>query len=151
MESDTFEIKDFKFAKDLSKSQMDRILSISKFREFAVKEIVFEEFETLDTLYVLIEGTVVLGINVQKKGRINIGSIHPGSIFAWSALFPPYLSSASATAHTPAKVLAVPAGKLLEIFDDDPAFGYLFMKMISNTISQRLTDTRLQLVNIITI
>jgi CRP-like cAMP-binding protein len=80
-----------------------------------------------------------------------MGSLHPGSIFAWSALFPPRQSSASATAQTPVKALAIPAGKLLEIFESDPSFGYVFMKTISNTLSQRLTDARHQLVNVLTI
>jgi CRP-like cAMP-binding protein len=146
----TFEIKDFRFLKDLSESQMESIFSISNFQEFAVKENLFEEYGALDTLFILLEGTVILGMKV-PKGKISIGSIHPGSILAWSALFPPALSSASATAHTPVKALAIPAAKLLRIFEEDPTFGYVFMRMIGKTVSERLTDTRLQLVNVLSI
>jgi len=147
----TLDIQEFQFAKGLTNTQAESLLGISDIKSFSVKELLFDEFEELDNLFVLLEGTVVLGVNVPKKGKINIGSIHPGSIFAWSALFPPYLSTASATAHSPVKVLAIPAGKLLSIFENDHAFGYVFMKMISSTVSQRLSDTRLQLVNVITI
>ncbi len=147
----TLDIRTFQFARELTEAQVESLLSISTIRDYSVRELLFDEYGELDNLFVLLEGTVILGVNVPKKGKINIGSIHPGSIFAWSAMFAPYLSTASATANTPVKVLAIPAGKLLNLFDKDPAFGYVFMKMISSTVSQRLSDTRLQLVNVITI
>ena len=119
----TLDIQEFQFAKGLTDTQTKILLSISDIKSHSVKALLFDEFQELDSLFVLLEGIVILGVNVPKKGKINIGSIHPGSIFAWSALFPPYLSTASATAHAPVKVLAIPAGKLLSIFDNDYTFG----------------------------
>ncbi len=86
-----------------------------------------------------------------QERDINLNTIHPGQLFSWSALFPPHISTASAVASHPVKVLAIKSARLIAMFEDDPSFGHKFMNIISHTLSQRLADTRLQLVNIMSL
>ena len=141
------EISQLRFFSEFDGPIVDKILNLADIKEFKVKEVIIEEHQELSELYILFEGRVILGINVPGKGRISLNTIHPGQLFSWSALFPPYISTASAVAIQPVKVLAIKSAKLMEMFEDDPSFGFKFMNIISHTLSQRLTDTRLQLVN----
>ena len=151
MKNDIDQLKKLRFFSEFDESIAERIINSSDIKEFGVKEVIIEEHQELSELYILIEGQVILGINIPKKGKINLNTIHPGQIFSWSAMFPPYISTASAVAAQPVKVLAIKSAKLMQMIDDDPSFGFKLMSIISNTLSQRLSDTRLQLVNIISL
>jgi len=151
VEKDFDQLKQLKFFSEFDDPVAEKIIRICELREFKVKEMIIEEYQELSELYILIEGSVMLGINTPKKGRINLDTIHAGQIFSWSALFPPYISTAYAMATQPVKVLAIKSVKLMQMIDDNDAFGYKFMNIISHTLSQRLADTRLHLINIISI
>jgi CRP-like cAMP-binding protein len=151
MLTDSQIIKNLRFAEDFDEGDIQKVLDISSIKEFSVKEPLFEEYEEVHELFILIEGSVVLGLNVPKKGKISFTSVHKGHVFSWSALFPPHISTASAVASTPVKVLSIPSADLLKLFESDTQFGFRFMRMIAKTISQRLSDTRLQLVNVVTL
>ena len=151
MKNDIAQLKEIKLLSEFDDPVLQKIMTFSEIKEYKVKEVIIEEHQELSELYVLVEGRVILGINVPKKGRINLNTIHPGQLFSWSALFPPYISTAFAVATHPVKVLAIKSAQLKKMFDDDPPFGLKFMNIISHTLSQRLADTRLQLVNIISL
>lgn len=144
-------LKQLKFFSEFDDTVTERIIKSCELKKFRVKEVIIEEYQELSELYILIEGRVVLGINIPKKGRINLDTIHPGQIFSWSAMFPPYISTAFAIATQPVKVLAIKSAKLMQMMEDSDAFGHRFMTIISHTLSQRLADTRFHLVNIISI
>ena len=129
----------------------EKILNRSEIKEFGVKDVIIEEYQELSELYVLIEGKVILGIHTPKKGRINLNTIHPGQIFSWSAMFPPHISTAYAVATEPVQVLAIQADKMKQMIEENASFGYAFMRIIGQTLSQRLADTRFQLVNLISV
>jgi CRP/FNR family cyclic AMP-dependent transcriptional regulator len=144
------ELKKIKFFSDFEEANAEKIIEISDLKEFKVNDVIIEEYQKLSELYILVEGLVILGINVPAKGRINVDTIHPGQIFSWSAIFPPYISTAYAIATQPVKVLAIKAPELIKLMNNNHTFGFKIMKIIGKTLSQRLADTRFQLVNIIT-
>ena len=151
MEKDIGKFKKLKFFTEFDDPVAEKIIHSGELREYKVKEVIIEEYQELSELFILVEGAVVLGINIPNKGRINLDSIHPGQIFSWSAMFPPHISTAYATATQPVKVLAIKAAKLMQMMEDDAAFGFRFMNIVSHTLSQRLADTRFHLVNVISI
>lgn len=145
------QLKKLKFFSEFDDPVAEELIQSCELKEFGVKEMIIEESQELSELYILAEGRVVLGIHTPKKGRINLDTIHQGQIFSWSAMFPPYISTAFAMATQPVKVMAIKSAKLSQMMMESDAFGYKFMSIISYTLSQRLADTRLQLVNIISL
>jgi len=144
------EITDFKQIKFFEKytvEQLQKLASISTVKEFKVKEIIFEQYDELTEIYVLLQGSLSLGISLPKDKRIHLGTIEEGQLFSWSAIFPPYISTAWVMAIAPAKVIAVDARKLNAEFEQDCDFGFKTMSKIAQTISHRLSDTRFQLMN----
>jgi CRP-like cAMP-binding protein len=151
VKTDIEQLKKMKFFREFDDPVAEKIIQRCELKEFSVKEVIIEEYQELTELFILIEGRVMLGINIPKKGRINLNTIHPGQIFSWSAMFHPYISTAYAIATQPVKVLAIKSTKLMQMIEENHSFGYKLMNIFSQTLSQRLADTRLQLVNIISL
>ena len=145
------ELKNVRFFDAYNDEQLKKILSISCIKEFKVKEILFEQYDELSELYVLLEGCLSMGISLAKEKRIHLGTIEEGQLFSWSAVFSPYISTAWVMATCPTKVLAIDAKKLSLEFENNCAFGFKTMSKIAQTISHRLSDTRFQLMNQMTI
>jgi len=145
------DLKKIRFFDDYTDKQLNIIYKISSIKEFKVKEILFEQYDELREVYILLEGSLSLGISLEKEKRIHLGTIEEGQLFSWSAVFAPYISTAWVMAITPARVIAVDSKKLNQEIEKDCDFGFKTMSKIAQTISHRLSDTRFQLMNQMTI
>jgi CRP-like cAMP-binding protein len=139
--------KKVRFFDHYTDKQLDTIAQMSSIKEFKVKEVLFEQYDELSDLYVLLEGSLSLGISLAKEKRIHLGTIEEGQLFSWSAVFSPYISTAWVMAVTPATVISIDAKKLNKEIEKDCDFGFKTMSKIAQTISHRLSDTRFQLMN----
>ncbi|MCX6253512.1 MAG: Crp/Fnr family transcriptional regulator [Bacteroidia bacterium] len=145
------ELSKIRFFDDYHEKQLETITGMSSLKEFKVKEILFEQYDELSEVYVLLEGTLSLGISLASEKRIHLGTIEEGQLFSWSAVFSPYIATAWVMAITPAKVIAIDSKKLNQEFKKDCEFGFKTMSKIAQTISHRLSDTRFQLMNHLTL
>jgi CRP-like cAMP-binding protein len=145
------ELRKIRFFDDYHEKQLETIAGMSEIKEFKVKEILFEQYDELSDVYVLLEGCLSIGISLAMEKRIRLGTLEEGQLFSWSAVFSPYISTAWVMATCPTKVLAIDAKKLNLEFKKDCEFGFKTMSKIAQTISHRLSDTRFQLMNQLTI
>jgi Cyclic nucleotide-binding domain. len=145
------DLKKIRFFENYSEKQLDTIAQMSSMKEFKVKEILFEQYDELTDVYVLLEGSLSLGISLAQEKRIHLGTIEAGQLFSWSAVFSPYISTAWVMAITPAKVISIDAKQLNKEIEKDCEFGFKTMSKIAQTISHRLSDTRFQLMNQLTL
>jgi CRP-like cAMP-binding protein len=141
------DLKSIRFFDDYNDKQLNIFLGISSIKEFKVKDILFEQYDELTDVYILLSGCLSLGISLAKEKRIHLGTLEEGQLFSWSAVFKPHISTAWVMATCPTKVLAVEAGELSLAFEEDCEFGLKTMTKIAHTISRRLSDTRFQLIN----
>jgi CRP-like cAMP-binding protein len=141
------DLKGISFFKGYTDKQLETILKMSTIKEFKVKEIMFEQYDELSEVYVLMQGTLSLGISLAQEKRIHLGTIEEGQLFSWSAIFPPFISTAWVMALTPAKVISINSKKFNSEIEKDCDFGFRTMSKIAQTISHRLSDTRFQLMN----
>ena len=141
------ELKKVRFFEDYTDDELNIFITISSIREFKVKEVLFEQYDELSDVYVLLEGCLSLGISLANGKKIHLGTLDEGQLFSWSAVFSPHISTAWVMATCPTKVLAIDAGKLNIEFEKNCAFGFKTMSKIARTISHRLSDTRFQLMN----
>ena len=74
-----------------------------------------------------------------------ITHIHPGEVFAWSALTGGNELTATAVATEDCEVFVLPAEQLRSAMDEDPTFGYQIMDRLATLVASRLLDTRQQL------
>jgi CRP-like cAMP-binding protein len=145
------DLKNVRFFDNYTDEQLKIFIGISSIKEFKVKDILFEQYDELNEIYVLLNGCLSLGISLAKEKRIHLGSLEEGQLFSWSAVFSPYISTAWVMATCPSKVMAIDSKKLISEFDKNCEFGFKTMSKIAQTISYRLSDTRFQLMNQLTL
>lgn len=144
-------LKNVRFFDNYTDDQLKIFIDISSIKEFKVKDILFEQYDELKEIYVLLTGCLSLGISLAKEKRIRLGTLEEGQLFSWSAVFNPYISTAWVIATCPTKVMAIDAKKLTHEIDKNCEFGFKTMSKIAQTISRRLSDTRFQLMNQLTL
>jgi CRP/FNR family transcriptional regulator len=145
------DLKNVRFFDNYTDEQLKIFIGISSLKEFKVKDILFEQYDELNEIYVMLSGCLSLGISLAKEKRIRLGTLEEGQLFSWSAVFSPYISTAWVMASCPTKVIAIDAKKLILEFDKNCEFGFKTMAKIAQTISRRLSDTRFQLMNPMTL
>jgi CRP-like cAMP-binding protein len=145
------DLKKIRFFDNYTEKQLDTIARMSTIKEFRVKQVLFEQYDELSDISVLLDGTLSMGISLAGEKRIHLGTIEEGQLFSWSAVFSPFISTAWVIAVTPAKVLSIDAKKFNKEIEKDCDFGFKSMSKIAQTISHRLGDTRFQLMNQLTL
>jgi CRP-like cAMP-binding protein len=114
-------------------------------------EVLFEECQKANTIYLLLEGSVDLYYKSEEefhpktKKEFSVGEINPGEILAVSALVEPYVLSATAKVAQPSRLIKFDAEALRELFTRDPYMGYTVMLQVAKAIMERLMYTRVQL------
>jgi len=132
----------------------DHLISIAMITEeinVPAGDILFEEGQPADYLYLLETGSVDLTFKSEEKFRpetkkvFPVGEINPGELFGISAVLEPYIYTASEHTSQESKALKIDATGVRAMMKDDPGAGYIFMSQVAKAIMERLTYTRIQL------
>ncbi len=108
---------------------------------------IVEEGGPADSIYAIVEGSVALELNVAHRAQHIVQTVHRGEVIGWSWLFPPHRWSFTALALDSTQLIRLDAGQLRALLDDDCALGYEMMKRFARVMTDRLSATRLQLVD----
>lgn len=140
-------ISRYPFFSDLDLDDIITIANTAEGNTVESGEFVFREGDELRYFYIVIEGAI--GIVRERSGKNSItetviSAVGPGHVFAWSALVPPYLATASAKALTPCWLITFDCQKLLQAFQNDCEFGFRMMQKIVQISRDRLLDARIE-------
>lgn len=114
-------------------------------------QVIFNEGDPAEALYVLLEGSIELFYRAEEvyplemRGEFSVGKILPGEVFGISALIEPYILNASARSPLAARLVRIPAFDLRKLIEGDPLLGYVTMQQVTQVLIQRLAYTRVQL------
>jgi CRP-like cAMP-binding protein len=106
---------------------------------------VFREGEVADSVYLVVSGKLSLELSpwtIDNKHLINVG---PGEMLGWSSLAEQPRFAATVIACEPTRLVRVNAGRLRAICDEDPQFGYEFMRRAMLALAKRLSASWSQL------
>jgi len=148
------------FFAGLSEEQVAHIARAAKEIDVGTGHIFFSEGDTIDTFYLVQEGTVDITINIPDREHehtyveqltrnmsmepVTVTTISVGEIFGWSALIPPHESTANAIAANHCRVIAVDCENLRSIFRQDCEFHNLMLIKAAQTVRSRLRDMRIE-------
>lgn len=96
----------------------------------------------------LISGRVALSFEHPGAGVRTLGSVSPGDLLGWSALRKDARWTLTGRTTKPTRCLAFPGDELRALCDRDREFGYCLMRYVFEVVSQRLVDTRVQLLDL---
>jgi CRP-like cAMP-binding protein len=107
---------------------------------------IFNENDAAKHLYIVVEGRVVIMIDIARGRQAVIDTVTRGGSFGWSALVPPYIFTGTAQAVDRVRLIAVPGDELKGLCKVNCAMCYTIMERLATIVSRRLMETRLQLI-----
>ena len=134
------------FVADFSPQDRARLAALAKEVRFAADQVIFHEGDDYSVFYLLGKGMVALELEVPGH-VLRVQTVYGGDVFDWSALLPHAGKHFQARALEPVTALAFEGDQLLASFKADPQFGLAFMLRLMGVVSERLRNTRLQLVD----
>lgn len=135
---------------DLKQSQIDCLASIATLHELGTGDLLFTEGDREDYLYVLLEGQVVLEVEVPTRGQVPVYTAEILDIIGWSSMTPiARQRTASVRATKPCLLLGLNSKLLQQMCEEDHDLGYIIMRRLANVVANRLLTTRLCLLDII--
>ena len=137
--------------------QQDDVM-LARIASFAEEKVIdagahlFSQGEEAKYLYLVIEGSVVLTMNVGKKGAQTLEELEPlgkDRVLGWSSMVKPHVYRMGAYAKQRSRVIAFEGRKLHKLFDENPSFGYYFLQRLTEVIGSRLIGKCVQLMSLI--
>ncbi len=141
-------LKSNSFFSDFPEDHLDQLLSIAREVEYRAREEIFHEHEPAKDVFLISSGKAALVICEAGLGCRQIMEVTEGDLIGWSPLLDRPRLSDTARTLTPVKVIAFDGSKLLQLCEDNPQFGYTFMRQTAKVLSERLNAVRWQLVNV---
>ena len=137
----------YPFFAGLGEAELKAIAMIAEELQVPTGTILFEEGQTADSLFLLLEGNVDLSFNspLGVMEQVHIGGVNPGEPFAISALIPPHTLKHTARAGTPVHAIKIPAAPLCTMCAQDARMGYQMMRRAAEAAIELLHFTRIQL------
>ena len=135
------------FVSDFSPQDQARLATLAKEVRFAPDQVIFREGDDYSVFYLLGKGMVALELEVPGH-VLRVQTLYAGEVFDWSALLPHAGKHFQARALDAVTALAFEGDQLLASFRADPQFGLAFMLRLMGVVSERLRNTRLQLVDV---
>lgn len=132
-------LSDIYLFKQLDEQELDRLESIAETRHFNSDDIIFDQGDEADSLYVIQYGSVQIRRN--DDDTLGIRTLGSGSHFGEMSLIDEQKRSAGATVKEPSELVIIRYAPLLELLDAHPAIAVKFYRAIARYLSGRLRRT----------
>ena len=142
------DLKRIEFFADLTEGELRAIQEICKEEGYRAGDFIFREDTPAEHLYVLKNGKVSIDIKVTSDRYLSVFTVSSfAEPFGWSALVAPFRFSASARCIEDSTIFSIDGKRLMELIERDYRMGFLIMRRIARVISERVRETRLQLIH----
>jgi CRP-like cAMP-binding protein len=140
---------------NLSSTQLELVDSICEAKEYKKDEVLFEENDTSDELYVIGRGAVEILVDPGFVGTENadyehvvIAELHQGQVLGEVALVDQGLRSATARiSRNGTWLLRITRPRLMLLCDTYPELGYKLMKNLAADLALKMRNTDLTVRN----
>jgi serine/threonine protein phosphatase PrpC/CRP-like cAMP-binding protein len=129
--------------KYLSYAELVRVMNLASTREFATDELIFEEGEPGDAMYVVLSGVVRL-----DKGDQVLAQLDKGDHFGEMALVDRSPRSLSAIAAESTRALSIGRGDFYELIRKEPDLSVKLLWSFVQVLADRLRKTNMSLSNL---
>jgi CRP-like cAMP-binding protein len=141
-------LKDIQFLRGAPPDDLEQIASVADICDYRKSETVFREGEAAESIYLVVSGKLSLELSpstIYHKYLVDVG---PGEMLGWSSLVEDSCFVATAVVAENARLVRIDAARLRAICENDPEFGYEFMRRTMLALGKRLTATWSRLANV---
>jgi CRP-like cAMP-binding protein len=132
---------------------LEEIAMLSNEVNKAEGDWLFHENEEATKLYLVLEGAVALTLFVYLNGEqqhlASSHSLDKNEIIGWSSIVPPHQYKIGARAVKDSRLLEIDAVPLRQLLDDNPEYGYRFLRQVAEVISERFMLVNIQLMSMV--
>jgi CRP-like cAMP-binding protein len=141
-------LRTIRFLDDLNDEDRHKLAAMARLERYPPETFVFREGERPGRIFLVAEGSAALEIRLPEHGGRRIQIVGPGELLGWSPLLGPFPMTASARTLSPSRLIVLDAPQLLALCHHDPRFGFALMRRTATALAQRLSATRLQLLDV---
>jgi CRP-like cAMP-binding protein len=134
-----------RFLQGTSQKHLEQIAAATQVRDYAAADVVFREGDVADSAYFVVSGKLSLRLSPATIYRKDLVTVGTGEMLGWSSLVANSHFAATAVAVEPTQLVRIDAKRLRAMCDDDPQFGYEFMRRVMVALAKRLLATWTQL------
>ncbi|MCA9258360.1 MAG: Crp/Fnr family transcriptional regulator [Planctomycetales bacterium] len=128
---------------------LEQLQSVGEIVELGPRETLFSEHDPATKVYVIASGEVQLAVCVPNNRTCRqIAVVGPGELLGWSAVTDRSRLFDTARTLSPVSAWVIEGEKLLEVCRKIPGGGFELMHRIVSVLGERLTSTRMQLVEL---
>jgi len=142
-------LRKLRFTAELPDVVLERLAAAATVRGYPRGTHLFHEQRENHQLMIVWLGRIALDMQVPGRESIRILTAGPGDVIGWSALLGNGKMTTSATAIEDTQVVAFTATELQAACESNHSFGYFLMNKIAQSLTERLLDTRKQLIDMI--
>jgi CRP-like cAMP-binding protein len=134
----------------LSQEQLERLMSLMEPMFIPEKQIVFEQGQAAEYLYILIKGEVEIRYKPYDGPPLTVVRITPGGVFGWSASLGRKVYTSAAIALTECETYRISGHLLHHLCNQAPDIGGVLLDRLAGVIAERLRNTHSQVLTILT-
>jgi CRP-like cAMP-binding protein len=131
----------------LPTDHLDRLAALAATARYPVGHRLFREGQPADRCWLLTAGRVALDTLVPNEGLVVLHTLGPGDLVGWSWLMSPYRWHFGARTQTTVTGYVLDAGRLRDLADAEPEFGYPLALRFCGVLIDRLQLTRVRLLD----
>lgn len=132
----------------LDPAQLSLIAACGRNEHVPADAMLLREGAPADRFYLIRSGAVALELHAPGRPPLVIQTLHEHEVVGWSWLFAPYRWRMDARAVSACGLVGFDAACLRGKCDADHELGYQLMRRFAAVVSERLQDTRLQLIDV---
>jgi CRP/FNR family transcriptional regulator, cyclic AMP receptor protein len=139
-------LRSIAFLDGATDDDLRQIASVAQLEQYPVGATLFRENESLNCVFLVVSGSVGLEIPGPGHGVKRTYAVGPGELLGWSPLLSKAPMTATARALAFTRVVSLNAQRILALCEQDPRFGFAFMRRTAQALAKRLDATRSQLI-----
>ena len=117
-------------------------------RTYVADDMIAREGAEADVFYLVLDGKVALELEAADRPPITVQTVGPGEVVGWSWLIPPHRWRFNVRALKPTRLLSIDGGVIRRTVHAHPDWGFEFLIRFLPVLSERLENTRVQLLDI---
>ena len=134
----------------LTEEQIKTISALLETRYYVEQDLIFEQGQSADYLYILKEGEVAISFKPYDGPPITVSVINSGGVFGWSTALGRDCYTSSAIAQTDCELLCISGSQLKSFCREDNETGIMLLDRLAGVIAERLNQTHAQILSILT-
>lgn len=140
-------LREHAFFEGFDSEALELLAGCAANERFDAGSYLFREGSPADKFYLIRHGSVALEIRIPGRDPIIIETLHENDIVGWSWLVPPYRWVTDGKATELVRAVSLDGKCLRGKCEADHSLGYEFYRRIVPIMAERLSHTRLRLID----